>query len=70
MMPGSLTVCHCVVRRLAPVALDCFSRRDPVGRRSPKGCSRLAWLPRTSQATTGTKGEWNLGLEERLGQKR
>jgi hypothetical protein len=55
-----------VVCRLAPVALDRFFGRDPVGRSSSKGCSRSARSPRTSQATAGMKRERNLGLKERI----
>jgi hypothetical protein len=46
--------------------MDRSSGRDPVGKSSPKGCSRLARPPRISQAAAGTKREWNWGLEERI----
>jgi hypothetical protein len=39
---GSLTVDICVVCELASITLDHSSERDPVGRSSPKGCSRSA----------------------------
>jgi hypothetical protein len=63
---GGLTACYWVVCRLAPVALDRFFGRDPVGRSSSKGCSRSVRSPRTSQATAGMKRERNLGLKERI----
>jgi hypothetical protein len=44
-----------VICKLAPVALDRSSGRDPVGKSSLKGSSRSARPPRTSQAITGMK---------------
>jgi hypothetical protein len=63
---GGLTVCSYVLRELTPITLDRSSGRDPVGRSSTKGGSRLARPPRTSHATGGTKREYNWGLEERV----
>jgi hypothetical protein len=54
---GGLTVCSCVLCKLMPIALDRSSGRDPVGRSSRKGGSRLARPPRTSQATIGMERE-------------
>jgi hypothetical protein len=51
---------------LASIALDCFSGKDPIGRSSPKCCSRSARPARTSQVTVWMKREWNWGLEERI----
>jgi hypothetical protein len=69
-----MTVCSWVIRKLAPDALDRSLdrsfRRDPVGKRSPKGCSRSARPPRTSQATARTKREQSWGLEKRNRAKR
>jgi hypothetical protein len=66
---GGLTVYSCIVHELTPIALDHFSGRDPIGRSSPKGCSRSVRPPRTSQTTTGMKkngiGDW----KRELGQK-
>jgi hypothetical protein len=61
---GGLTARFWVVRKLMPVTLDCSSGRDHVGKSSPKGCSRSAKPPRTSQVATGTKREHNCSLEE------
>jgi hypothetical protein len=63
---GGLTVGVCAVRELTPIALDRFSRRDPVRRSSPKSYSRSVRSPRMSQVTTRTKREQNWGLEERV----
>jgi hypothetical protein len=63
---GGLTVYSCIVHELTPIALDRFSGRDPIGRSSPKGCSRSVRPPRTSQTATGMKRERNWGLEERI----
>jgi hypothetical protein len=63
---GGLTARFWVMRELTPVALDCSSGRDPVGKSSSKGCSRSARPPRMSQATAGMKRERNWGLEERI----
>jgi hypothetical protein len=67
---GSLTVGLCVLRDLAPVAFDRSSGREPVRKSSPKGCSRLARPPRTSQAAVEMKREHNWGLEKRIRAKR
>jgi hypothetical protein len=63
---GGLTARFWVIRELTPVALDRSSGRDPVGRSSPKNCSRSTRLPRMSQAAVGTEREQNWHLEERV----
>jgi hypothetical protein len=63
---GGLTVCSCVLCELTQVALDRSSGRDPIGRSSPKGCSRLARPPRMSQSIAGMEREQNWGLEGRV----
>jgi hypothetical protein len=54
---GGLTIGACVLHDLVSVSLDHFSRRDPIGRSSLKGCSRPARPPRSSQAAAETKRE-------------
>jgi hypothetical protein len=60
-----LTAHFWVLSKLTPVALDRSSGSGPIGKSSPKGCSRLAWPPRTSQGTAGMEREHNWRLEER-----
>jgi hypothetical protein len=60
---GGLTVDACVLCDLMPIALDRSCGRDPVGRSSPKGCSRPTRPPRMSQAAAGMKREQTEGLE-------
>jgi hypothetical protein len=63
---GGLIARFWVMHELTPVALGRSSERDSIGRSSPKGCSRSARPPGTSQTTAGMKREQNWRLEERV----
>jgi hypothetical protein len=54
------------MHELTPVALDRYSRRDPIGKSSPKDFSRSARPPKMSQVTTKMKREQNWRLEKRI----
>jgi hypothetical protein len=66
---GGLTARFWVMRELTPVALDCSSESCPIGKSSPKGCSRSARPPRTSQAAVRMKREQNCRLKEKTREK-
>jgi hypothetical protein len=63
---GGLIACFWVMHELAPVGLGRSSEKDSDRRSSPKGCSRSARPPGTSQTTAGMKSEQNWRLEERV----